>query len=72
MERKFSDSRESGKSSNHNACLAGAVVASWSRTQVVAGSDPFTTCIMTNILVKILEKSFSVKTFRKNSNVLRA
>ena len=30
-------------------CLAGAVVASWSLTQVVAGSSPFT--VMTNIFV---------------------
>ena len=30
-------------------CLAGAVVASWSHTQEVAGSNPFT--VMTNIFV---------------------
>ena len=42
-------------------CLAGAVVASWSITQEVAGSSPFT--VMTNILLLN-----SVKTFRENSN----
>ena len=41
-------------------CLAGAVVASWSLTQEVAGSGPFT--VMTNIFVT----EFS-ETFRKNS-----
>ena len=44
-------------------CLAGTVVACWSRTQEVAdwhGSSPFT--VMTNILL-----SDSVKTFTKNS-----
>ena len=30
-------------------CLAGAVVASWSLTQEVTGSNPFT--VMTNIFV---------------------
>ena len=39
--------------------LAGAVVASWSLTQVVAGSSPFT--VMTNIFVS----EFS-ETFKKN------
>ena len=48
-------------------CLAGAVVASWSLTQEVAGSSPFT--VMTNILsVNVLN---SVKTFRKNSQYIR-
>ena len=34
---------------NLKMCLAGAVVASWSRTQEVAGLSPFTA--MTNIFV---------------------
>ena len=43
--------------------LAGAVVASWSLTQEVAASSPFT--VMTNIL--LLNSLNSLKTFRKNS-----
>ena len=46
MEQKFTEFRESGKSLKHelvsHMCLAGAVVASWSLTQEVAGSSPFT------------------------------
>ena len=34
-----------------HVCLAGAVVASWSLTQEVAGSSPFT--VMTNIFVSV-------------------
>ena len=45
-------------------CLAGPVVASWSLTQEVAGSSPFT--VMKNILS--LNSANSVKKFRKNSN----
>ena len=43
-------------------CFAGAVVASWSLTQEVAGSNPFT-------VYKFfwLNSANSVKTFRKNS-----
>ena len=36
-------------------CHAGVVVASWSLTQEVAGSSPFT--VMTNISVKNLGKT---------------
>ena len=36
-------------------CLAGAVVASWSLTQEVAGSSPFT--VMTNTVMKNLGKT---------------
>ena len=46
-------------------CLAGTVVASWSLTQEVAGSNPFT--VMTNIFVT--EFSEFTETFRENSNV---
>ena len=46
-------------------CLAGAVVASWSPTQELAGSNPFT--VVTNILS--LKSANSVKTFRENSIV---
>ena len=47
-------------------CLAGAVVASWSLAQEVAGLSPFT--VMTNIFVtKFAEFS---ERFRKNSNIL--
>ena len=42
-------------------CLAGSVVASWSLTQEVAGSNPFT--VMTKIF--ILNSPNSVKKFRK-------
>ena len=42
-------------------CLAGTVVAFWSLTQELAGSNPFT--VMTNIFFTGL-----VKTFRKNLN----
>ena len=38
-------------------CLAGAVVASWSLTQEVAGSSPFT--VMTNIFVTEFSETFS-------------
>ena len=44
-------------------CLTGDVVASWSLTQEVVGSSPFT--VMTNILS--LNSTNSVKTFRKKS-----
>ena len=44
-------------------CRAGTVVASWSPTQEVAGSNTFT--IMTNILVT--EFSEFNESFRKNS-----
>ena len=44
-------------------CLAGTVVASWSLTQEVAGSIPFT--VMMNILS--LNSVNSMKTFRENS-----
>ena len=47
-------------------CLAGAGVASWSLTQEVAGSSPFT--VMTNIYVTEFAE-FSEK-FRENSNKL--
>ena len=47
---------------NLKMCLAGAVVASWSRTQEVAGLSPFTA--MTNIFVTEYAK-FS-ETFGKN------
>ena len=46
-------------------CLAGTVVVSWSLTQEVTASNPFT--VMTNILS--LNLLNSVKTFRKNANV---
>ena len=49
------------KDSVSHMCLAGAVVESWSLTQVVEGS----TLLMTNILS--LNLLNSVKTFRKNS-----
>ena len=45
--------------------LAGAVVSSWSLTQEVAGSSPFT--IMTNTFVTEFAK-FS-ETLKKNSNI---
>ena len=48
-----------------NICLAGAAVASWSLTQEVLGSSPFT--VMTNIFATEFAE-FS-ETFRKNSNV---
>ena len=44
-------------------CLAGALVASWSLTQEIAGSNPST--VMTNIFVT--EFSNSLKTFRESS-----
>ena len=45
-------------------CLAGAVVASWSLIQEVAGLSPFT--VMTNIFVtEFIEFN---ETFMKNSN----
>ena len=46
-----------------NMCLAGTVVSSWSLTQEVTGSSPFT--VMTNIFVTEFPE-FS-QTFRKNS-----
>ena len=46
-------------------CLAGDVVASWCLTQEVAGSSPFT------VMAAIFVTEFSVKTFRKNSIILR-
>ena len=46
-------------------CLAGPVIASWSLTQEVAGSKPFT--VMTNIFVTEFPE-FS-ETFRKNSTI---
>ena len=49
-----------------NLCLAGAVVASWSLTQEVAGSSPFT--VITNILVTNFAKF--TETSKKNFNVL--
>ena len=51
MEQEFSEFRESITSLKHelesinsvsHMCLAGSVVASWSLTQEVAGSNPFT------------------------------
>ena len=52
------------KDSVSHMCLAGTEVASWSLTQEVAGSSPFT--VMANIFVtKFTEFS---ETFRKNSN----
>ena len=45
-------------------CLAGTVAASWSLTQEVAGSSPFT--VMTNIFVT--EFSEFSETFGKYSN----
>ena len=68
---KFSEFVESDKSLKQeqrwrdpvsHVCLAGAVVASLSLTQEVAGSSPFT--VMTNILS--LNLLNSVKTFRNN------
>ena len=47
-------------------CLAGAVVASWSLTQEVAGSSPFT--VMTNIFSSNSPKS--VKKLEKTQLVL--
>ena len=49
-------------------CLGGAEVASWSLTQEVAGSSPFT------VLINIFSLNLlnSVKTFRENSNSLAA
>ena len=44
-------------------CLAGALVASWSLTQEVGGSIPFT--VITNIFVIEFTK------FRENSNELK-
>ena len=44
-------------------CLAGAMVASWSLTQEMAGSNPFT--VMTNIFVT--EFTEISETFRKIS-----
>ena len=37
------------KERTSHVCLSGTVVASWSLTQEVAGSSPFT--VMTNIIV---------------------
>ena len=45
-------------------CLSGTVVASWSLTQEVAASTPFT--VMTNIFVT--EFSEFNETFNENSN----
>ena len=44
-------------------CLTGAVVASWSLTQQVRGSSPFT--VITNIFV------IEFTEFRENSNELK-
>ena len=72
VEQEFSEFGESDKSLKHemgsikhpvcHMCLSGAVVASRSLTQEVAGLSPFTT--MTNIL-----SLSSVKKFRENSNM---
>ena len=51
------------KDSVSDVCLAGVVIASWSLTQRVAGSGPFT--VVTNIFVTELAE-FS-ETFRENS-----
>ena len=69
---EFNEFKESDKSLKHELasikdplcylCLAGAVVASLSLTQEVAGSSPFT--VMTIFL-----SMNSAKTFRENSNV---
>ena len=49
-------------------CLAGAVIASLSLTQEVAGSNPFTE--VTNILsLNSANSANSVKTFRENLNI---
>ena len=48
----------------YHMCLAGTVVASWSLSQEVTGSNPFT--VMTNIFVTEFTE-FRVKTFRKNT-----
>ena len=49
-----------------HTCLAGTVVATWSLTQKMASSSPFT--VMTNIFVTEFSDSVnSVKTFEKNS-----
>ena len=53
------------KDPSSNMSLAGAVVASWSLTQVVVGSSPFT--VMTNIFGTEFNK-FS-ETFRENSTI---
>ena len=45
-------------------CLAGAVLASWSLTQEVASSDPFT--VMTNRSIFVSELAF-----RKDSNEIQ-
>ena len=64
---KFRESDESLNNPDHvsHTCLAGAVVASWSLTQEVAGLSPFT--VMTNIFVT--EFSEFSETFKKNSSV---
>ena len=54
------------KDSVSHMCLAGALVASWSLTQEVAGLSPFT--VMRYIFVTEFAE-FS-ETFRKNSNAL--
>ena len=46
----------------HHMCLAGTVIATWSLTQEMAGSNPFT--VMTNI------QRIQGKTFRENSSVI--
>ena len=68
--RTFIKFRESDKSLKHefkdpvsHVYIAGAVVASWSLTQKVAGLSPFT--VMTNTFVTQFAE-FS-ETFRKNS-----
>ena len=53
------------KDSIFHMCPAGAVLSSWSLTQEVAGSSPFT--VMTNIFVTEFAE-FS-ETFRKNCNI---
>ena len=68
MEQEFSEFKESDKSLKHgfkdpvsHMCLACAVVASWSLTQEMAGSNPFR-------VITIFLSPNSVKTLRENSN----
>ena len=66
MEQGFSKFRESDKSLKHelvSICLACTVVASWSLTQEVVGSSPFT--VMTNIFVTEFIETFGENSYEK-------
>ena len=63
MKQKFTEFSEFTESIK-SMCLAGAVVASWSLTQDVAGSNPLT--VIKNILVTECIK-FN-ESFKENSN----